>query len=265
MKASVFTDFLRRTLPLPAKKRLKKLFGLPETRLHPDWKILTRIGPVHEPHVVLDIGAHHGWFFHCWQDWCPNAIIHAFEPAPAAYAAAVSYYGTHPRVKINQAGIGEHDGVMELYMLDASEVSNSFLPPLKETWAEVKFETGGISQKKVPIMTIDNYCAKEGISRVYLMKIDVQGYELKVLEGASHVLTSTGFVFVEAGIQPFYEGAPVFTDVYSFLAKHGFHLMGMRAWHRGNYRLMETDMLFRRNQILPPIDPTVVKVFENIG
>jgi hypothetical protein len=97
------------------------------------------------------------------------------------------------------------------------------------------------------------------------MKIDVQGFEMKVLEGAKLMLPLTDYIFVEAGIVPFYEGAPRFTDVYEFLDCEGFHLMAMRAWHRGNHKLMETDMLFRRNDLLTPIDTGVVRVMEYIG
>jgi FkbM family methyltransferase len=256
---------VKKMLPPRFKKKLKRLLGIPQTRLHPDWKILSRIGPIYEPHIVLDVGAHHGWFFHCWQDWCPEAIVHAFEPSPAAFDAAVKYYGSHPNVKINQVGIGNCEGTMDLHMMDKSDVSNSFLHPAMETWTEVQFEIGNISRSTVEITTINNYCAKKAISNVYLMKIDVQGFELEVLQGASNILASTDYIFVEAGIQPFYEGAPAFTDVYSFIVDRGFHLIGMRAWHRGNYKLMETDMLFRRNGLLTPIDPKVVKIMEGIG
>jgi hypothetical protein len=70
---------------------------------------------------------------------------------------------------------------------------------------------------------------------------------------------------VETGIVPFYEGAPRFTDIYEFLSQRGFHLMAMQAWHRGNHKLMETDMLFRRDDLLLPIDDRVGKVMERLG
>jgi len=42
--------------------------------------------------------------------------------------------------------------------------------------------------------------------------------------------------------------------VHEFMTEQGFHLMDLRAWHRGNRVLMETDMLFRRNELAPTVD-----------
>jgi FkbM family methyltransferase len=258
-------NLIRAIIPTSMKKPLKKLLGMPQTKLHQDWKILSPIGPIYKPHTVFDIGAHHGWFFHCWQDWCPSAEIHAFEPVREAYDVAVKLYGKHPLVKINQIGIGNTEGSMNIHILEESGVSNSFLTPNKKTWDEIQYETGQVTQRAVPVTTIDIYCKQKGVSSIYLMKIDVQGFELKVLGGAKLMLPLTDYIFVEAGIVPFYEGAPRFTDVYEFLDSEGFHLMAMRAWHRGNHKLMETDMLFRRNDLLTPIDKGVVRLMEQIG
>lgn len=259
------TDLIRKNIPASMKKRLKRVFGIPETRLHSDWTILSCIGPLYKPHVVLDVGARHGWFFHCWQDWCPEAQIHAFEPVQEAFDISMKLYGAHPLVKLIQAGVGNSEGSMNINIFDKSGASNSFLPLRKETWEEVQFETGNVSTRTVPVTTLDAYCKKESLTSVYLLKIDVQGYELKVLEGAEAMLPQIDHIFVETGIVPFYEGAPRFTDIYEFLSRRGFHLMAMQAWHRGNHKLMETDMLFRRDELLPPINESTGKIIERLG
>jgi len=89
---------------------------------------------------------------------------------------------------------------------------------------------------------------------VYLIKIDVQGFELEVLKGAESLLKRTDYVFVESGMRRLYQGAPSFAEVYLAMEKCGFHLVTLRAWHRGNHRLVEADLLFRRNDLTPDID-----------
>jgi FkbM family methyltransferase len=256
-------NMLRKSLPAPIKRRLKQVLGRPQTRLHPDWAILKPIGPVYRPHVMLDVGAHAGWFFHCWHDWCPQASVHAFEPYPPSFANMQALYGSDPCVMLNETAVGSAIGKSELNVLADSLVSNSLLAPDQSTWDEVHYRTGAVSRVTVPVTTLDAYCAQHAVDRVYLIKIDVQGFELEVLRGAQDTLARTDHVFVESAIRPLYHGSASFTAVADFMQSQGFHLMTLRAWHRGNHVLMETDMLFRRDALAPPIDDSVVRVMEH--
>lgn len=247
-------DWLRRLCPDLTKRWVKRQFGIPATRLHPDWQVLNLIGPKSGTHTVLDIGAHHGWFFHCWLDWCPQAEIYAFEPTEESFQRANELYGGDPRVHLFQLGIGAQTGEMNINILEDSQVSNSFLTPRQATWESIEYKTGKVSQRRVPVTTLDTLCSEQGISSAYLLKIDVQGFELEVLEGAERTLPRVDYVFVEAGIQRLYENAPSFAEVSLFMEAQGFHLMHLRTWHRGNRVLVETDMLFRRNDLAPDIN-----------
>jgi len=259
----VILDLLRKMVPPSIKAPLKMALGLPKTRLNKDWSILAPIGPIYTEHVVLDVGAHGGWFFHCWQDWCPAATVHAFEPYPESFRAMEAIYGSDPRVTLNQIGIGNSCGTLPLKVMADSKVSNSFLAHCPGTWDEIRYRTGEISEVQVPVTTLDAYCARRSIASVYLMKIDVQGFELRVLQGAHATLAKTDHILVESAIRPLYEEAGTFTEVVSYLQQAGFHLMAIRAWHRGNHVLMETDMLFRRNDLAPGVDETLDRVMEH--
>lgn len=253
---------LRKITPTSLKKPLKKALGIPQTRLDSDWKILKPIGPLEGKHVVLDIGAHHGWFFHCWQDWCPEAEIHAFEPFPQSFREMSAIYGNDTRVIMNQVGVSDSEGELELNVMSESLVSNSFLKHNQAAWDEVQFKPGEVVTQQVPITTIRQYLTDKEIEGVYLAKIDVQGYELKVLQGAGECLQKIDHIFVESAIQPLYEEAPDFTDIFRFLTEKGFHLMALRSWHRGNHVLMETDMLFRRNDLKTSVNEEINRVVE---
>jgi len=255
-------DALRRAVPAPLKRALKRRLGMPQTRLHSDWAMLAPIGPVTRPHVIFDVGANEGWFFHCWTDWCPPAEVHAFEPAEEAFTRSKIYDA--PNIHLNRVAVGRTPGKLPLHVLSESTVSNSLLAPVDETWREIGYHTGEVFMREVDVITLDDYARRNAIESVYLIKIDVQGFELEVLEGAAEVLQRTDYVFVEAALRPLYEGAPRFTAVYDFLADHGFHLMTLRAWHRGNNVLVETDMLFRRNELMPPFDPNVSREYVQV-
>ena len=66
-----------------------------------------------------------------------------------------------------------------------------FLVPRPDTWQKIGGVPETVSSVEVKVTTVDAYCAEQGIGTVFVMKIDVQGFELKVLKGAGAVLSST--------------------------------------------------------------------------
>lgn len=261
---SVISAF-KGSVPRPLKGYIKRLMRVAPTRLHPDWEILRPIGPVVGSHIVLDIGSEVGWFFHCWKDWCPGAEVHAFEPRIEAFEQAKALYGADTSIQLNCLAVGEREGNEELRVMEGSLASSSFLEHLPATWEEIGFETGGVVKRRTAVTTIDDYCRMKSIESVYLMKIDVQGFELPVLRGAERVLPTVDHILVESAIRPLYAGAPRFSAVFDWLVDHGFHLMAMRAWHRGNNVLVETDMLFRKEELAPPVDERIERSYTTAG
>ena len=144
-------------------------------------------------------------------------------------------------------------------------MSNSILQPRTDAWNEIRYRVGQVLQTTVPVVTLDDYVRRKRLDRIYLVKIDAQGYEMHVLRGAQRSLGRIDNIFVESAVRPLYHGAPRFTEVFDFLTANGFHLIGMQGWHRGNHALVEADMLFRRNELMPPVDESVVRVTERIG
>src|SRR5262249_1735310 len=228
-------DYFKRQIPLSIKAPVKHWLGLSPTRLHKDWTVLLPIGPNYSDHVVIDVGAHEGWFFHCWLDWCPNAKVHAFEPYSESYEMARKLYGQDKRVRLECSAIGDTEGFQTLNILSESKVSNSILQPSADIWNEIRYRTGQVLQTRVPVVTLDDYVRRERLDKIYLVKIDVQGYEMHVLRGAQQTLTRIDNIFVESAVRPLYHGAPRFPEVFDFLTANGFHLIGMQGWHRGNH------------------------------
>ena len=58
----------------------------------------------------------------------------------------------------------------------------------------------GISMKhieEIQLRTLDNFCGEMGIHHIDLLKLDVEGYELKVLMGAQHLINSNSIDFIQ--------------------------------------------------------------------
>jgi hypothetical protein len=78
----------------------------------------------------------------------------------------------------------------------------------------------------VSVDRLDNYITELDISPEVLLKIDVQGYELEVLRGATEVLKLTKCVIVETSFKTLYRGQASFSQVYDTLSVAGFDYAG---------------------------------------
>jgi len=76
--------------------------------------------------------------------------------------------------------------------------------------------------REVPAVTIDGLCSERNLGGPYLVKIDVQGAELDVLEGARKVLEDTELISIEASLFQFYVNGPQFYDIVNYMKNQGF-------------------------------------------
>jgi FkbM family methyltransferase len=76
--------------------------------------------------------------------------------------------------------------------------------------------------RKVPVVTIDDLCKERNLEGPYVIKADVQGAELRALDGAKKVLEHTELIILEVSLFQFYVNGPQFYDVVSYMKAHGF-------------------------------------------
>lgn len=127
------------------------------------------------PAVILDVGANIGYSSLYLAERFPDCIVHAIEPDPGNFARLVENCGHHPRIKAHQMGLAGEAGELPLYMKQGRHMSSSFVP-----------RDGYDIEVRVPILTLDQFCEREGIGDIGLLKVDVEGYETEVLKGLSN-------------------------------------------------------------------------------
>lgn len=116
--------------------------------------------------TVIDVGASIGDHTITYADWVgPTGLVAAFEVNPRAYECLEHNTKHLPQVLPVKTGLSDVDGKVVLVELDN---------------AGANYLTTGKSKTKVPVTALDSYEFKN----VSFIKIDVEGYEVKVLEGA---------------------------------------------------------------------------------
>ncbi|EMI44584.1 methyltransferase FkbM family [Rhodopirellula sp. SWK7] len=97
------------------------------------------------------------------------------------------------------------------------------------------------------MVTVDHYCESNNIDSIDLLKIDAQGYDLQVLNGARRMLTNGKIKLFccEANFDQMYEGQATLIDLLTFGDALGYRLVGFYAISYSNDRLTYLDMLFQ--------------------
>ncbi|NQT26261.1 FkbM family methyltransferase [candidate division KSB1 bacterium] len=98
----------------------------------------------------------------------------------------------------------------------------------------------------VPLITIDEIIKNKCLKGPYLIKVDVQGAELEVLEGAKQTLADAEVVALEVSLFEFYKGTPQLLDVLSYMKRYDFVAYDMIfGWNRPlDNALGQIDIVF---------------------
>ena len=159
--------------------------------------------------VVIDVGANVGIITLTALGVIGNkGEVHAFEPHPhtCAYLRRnITLYRGDARVCVYNMAVGNSVG--------ATRILNHYVKDINHI-----VEQGGISTA----MTTLDACIPQ--QKIHVLKIDAEGYELFVLQGASRTLEHTECVFVEYSPKTYARFGYSFSDVYTLLFNAGFAL-----------------------------------------
>ena len=198
--------------------------------------------------LVFDVGANTGQFGSSLRAMGFNGTIVSFEPLSAAHKRLTSFASTDPKWIVHPRGaIGNIDGEIEINIAGNS-VSSSILPML-DSHSSAALESTYIGSEKAPIYRLDSaassYIQKAG---EYFIKIDTQGYESQVLDGAQEILLKARGVLCELSLIPLYEGQQLWLELIHSLELQGFTLWAIQKGftdHRDG-RTLQIDAIFFR-------------------
>ncbi len=175
--------------------------------------------------TCMDVGAHTGEFTTMLLRILSSPIIHAFEPAPHSYHQLKNRFSNQAQVKLIEAGLGADSGTATFNAFDNTTL-NSFLPLVSEGASRLG-NPASTATLGARILRLDDYAASAGLDQIDLLKIDTQGYELHVLQGAAPLFAARRIrtVLLEINFSSLYAGQAQAHEIFAFLQQHGLQLV----------------------------------------
>jgi FkbM family methyltransferase len=199
--------------------------------------------------LVLDVGANKGQFASEIRQFGYMGRIVPFEPLSQAHgqllqaSAGDSMWEAYPR-----CALGDHNGGVEINIAGNS-VSSSILPML-ESHRSAAPESRYIGKEVVSVKTLDAIAGQYlKDARAPFLKIDTQGFEWQVLDGARGTLPQIKGILVELSLVPLYEGQHLWREVIDRLEAEGFTLWAFKPVFsdQTSGRTLQVDGIFYRN------------------
>jgi FkbM family methyltransferase len=182
----------------------------------------------HPFNTIIDVGANTGQFARWISTFFPNAKILSFEPLPQPFQELTVWAQTQDKrvILFNQA-IGDTEGEAEIFLHEDHTPSSSLLQvtPLAAQYYPLIEKQRRITVRKT---TLDSALADilPNLSQPILVKLDVQGYEDRVIAGAARTFKTASACMIEVSLDILYEEQADFKRLIIALAELGFQYAG---------------------------------------
>ncbi len=200
--------------------------------------------------TLIDVGAHLGAFAEPASQVLKAVEVVCVEPH-TAHHPAIRARLSRIRHHILGCALSDRPGVGTLHV--HADTSMSSLLDVDRSALGREFATydqDAIDSSTVPVSTLDCELSKLGLDPPFFLKVDTQGTELRILEGATKSLQQTTAVLVEHMFTTPYIHASSFHALVSFMHRHGFTCAAPTSLtRRATHRVSAVDLLFVANPI----------------
>jgi|1186.fasta_scaffold71113_2 FkbM family methyltransferase len=186
-----------------------------------------RLLSYHDIDLLIDVGANVGQYASLVQRNGYHRRILSLEPLSGPYRQLEAAAASNPYWQTRRTAVGARSGTVTLNIAVGS-VFSSILPTLAPARSASR-ETHIVGEEEVSLMTLDEIVGDDGDA--VAVKVDVQGFERDVLEGASRTLQRAKLVELELSPRPLYEGQMLMGEAMSRMDSAGFVLaLVENAW-----------------------------------
>ena len=226
-------------------------------RIHqyPEIQALRRFLAAFEVDCVFDVGANRGQYATMLRkDAGFSGMILSFEPNPDIFAELSRRASGDARWHVFNLALSDFDGAASFNIMAADQFSSLEMPSDEQ---DVIFADRNRVSRTVEMQCrriaslLPEFQAAHGFKRPFL-KMDTQGHDLSVCEGAGDLLGQMAGVQTELGVRPIYEGGTSYRAMIDWLAERSFRPSAFFANNKGHFPLLvEMDGIFVNQALLP--------------
>lgn len=234
--------------------RIARYFGYELIRLRKQPSLATHIKQLlrhYEIDLVFDVGANVGQFGKLLRTLDYRGEIYSFEPVDETFTQLEQAAAKDTAWHLHKLALGDTQGEAAINIGNSSDLS-SFLAA--NSFGEHRYAgIAGAGIQQVELGTLDTFmttnaeaCAGKNI----FLKLDTQGYDLKVLRGALQSLPKISMLLTELSFIPIYEGMPDHLESLRFCRDHGFLVSGLYPISRtSDLTVVEMDAMFVNSRL----------------
>ncbi|PSN20258.1 hypothetical protein C7271_03070 [filamentous cyanobacterium CCP5] len=196
--------------------------------------------------TVIDIGANNGDFADFLANYFKANQTYVFEPSPLYRQELELKKNNIRNLKIFNVGLSDTTGE-ETFFQNSYGPASSFLKISDQSRAEFP-QTSSETATQVKVARLDDLLATEPLETEIFIKIDVQGFEDKVIQGGHQTFAKSKYVLVEMSFVPMYIGQPLFNQIHAQLAEFGHEFAGIKNQiHAASGQPMFAHCLYIKN------------------
>lgn len=199
-----------------------------------------------QPDTVIDVGANKGQFALAAVAAGARRVI-SFEPLGSEADIFERNLGSDERIQLHRFALAESEGEATFHV--ASRPDSSSLLPIGARQTKA-FNVSEVRTISVQMRRLDSVITVGTLERTVLLKIDVQGAEMRTVAGATALLPKIRYVYAEGSFVELYSGQPLAGDLIGTLDEAGFALRGFyNAAYSAAYGPTQADMLFENRAL----------------
>lgn len=199
--------------------------------------------------LVLDVGANEGQSGELLRRYGYGGEICSFEPLPGAFKRLAAKAAVDPHWQAINLALGDSEGTLTLNRaanLGASSSVLAMLPRHERAAPQARY----LDTVEVPSNCLDSVWGSidKGSSAAPFLKLDVQGFEGSVLDGASQTLDRVVGIQLEISLVALYEGAPTMNETLTRMEGLGLRLTDVEPnfFEPETGELLQMDAVFLR-------------------